>query len=116
MENTIQNTMTKSITVYLTPGRPVNPNSERQKRLAAMEERKINGEAKRGRPVDPNSPRQMRLAEQKQRAEQNGGAARRGRPVSQDSVRQQRLAAREALIASGEQIKLGRPALPSIEK
>jgi hypothetical protein len=56
----------------------------------------------------------MRLAEQQLRAEQNGGA-RRGRPVNQNSDRQQRIAAREALIASGEQIKLGRPALPSIE-
>ena len=59
--------------------------------------------------------RQIRLAEQKLRAEQNGGA-RRGRPINQDSARQQRIAAREALIANGGQIKLGRPALPSIEE
>jgi hypothetical protein len=99
------------------PGRPAVEGSARQVRLAALEQRREEngGYIRLGRPVDPNSPRQMRLAEQQQRAEQNGGAARRGRPVSQDSVRQQRLAAREALIASGEQIKLGRPALPSIE-
>lgn len=45
-------------------GRPVDPNSERQKRLAAMEERKNSGlPEKPGRPVDPNSARQKRLAE-----------------------------------------------------
>jgi hypothetical protein len=115
MENTIQNTMTKTITVYLTPGRPVNPDSDRQKRLAAMDEKRINGELKRGRPVDPNSPRQVRLAEQARRAAENGGEARRGRPVNQSSDRQQRLAARELLIAGGAEVKRGRPAMPKIE-
>ena len=115
MEIKIQNTMTKTITVYLTPGRPVNPDSDRQKRLAAMEAKRANGELKRGRPVDPNSPRQVRLAEQAQRAAENGGAARRGRPVSENSERQQRIAAREALIAGGNEIKRGRPAMPKIE-
>lgn len=32
-------------------GRPVNPNSERQKRLAELEAKRANGELKRGRPA-----------------------------------------------------------------
>lgn len=81
-----------------------------------MEAKRINGEVKRGRPVDPTSPRQLRLAEQAQRAAENGGVARRGRPIKEDSARQQRIAAREALIANGSEIKRGRPALPKIEE
>ena len=47
------------------PGRPVNPNSERQKRLAEKQALIDAGHvAKRGRPVDPNSERQKRLRAQ----------------------------------------------------
>jgi hypothetical protein len=35
----------------------------------------------KGRPVNPNSARQLRLAELKAKAEANGGAVKRGRPV-----------------------------------
>ena len=89
-------------------GRPVNPNSVRQIRLAELETKRANGELKRGRPVDttserqfrlkiqainkqlgigqgrpinPNSARQIRLAELKAKAELNGGAVKRGRPA-----------------------------------
>jgi hypothetical protein len=87
-------------------GRPVNPNSARQIRLAELAAKRQNGEVKRGRPVDstsarqfkllmkeigltlgqgrpvnPNSARQIRLAELKAKAELNGGAVKRGRPA-----------------------------------
>jgi hypothetical protein len=42
-------------------GRPVNPNSARQQRLAEMEAKRANGELRRGRPVNPNSKRQIAL-------------------------------------------------------
>jgi hypothetical protein len=44
-------------------GRPVNPTSERQVRLAAMEAKRANGELKRGRPIESDSARQIRLDE-----------------------------------------------------
>jgi len=44
-------------------GRPVNPNSTRQQRLKELEAKRQNGELKRGRPVDPNSKRQVALRE-----------------------------------------------------
>ena len=89
-------------------GRPVNPNSARQIRLAELAAKKANGELRRGRPVDltserqfrlkiqainkqlgigqgrpvnPNSARQIRLAELKAKAELNGGVVKRGRPA-----------------------------------
>jgi len=105
------------VTVQL--GRPVNPTSERQKRLAAIAERKASGaEIKRGRPVVADSVRQQRLADQAQRAAANGGTAKRGRPVKADSARQARLSERELKIASGAEIKRGRPAtvkLPEVK-
>jgi hypothetical protein len=71
-------------------GRPVNPNSERQQRLALMQERRANGEVKRGRPSDPNSKRQQAL-------QLKGSAAgKRGRPVNPNSERQQKIAAKVA--------------------
>lgn len=65
-------------------GRPVNPTSERQKRLALMAERRANGEVKRGRPVNPDSARQLKL--------QSQGTGKRGRPVNPNSARQLKLA------------------------
>ena len=65
-------------------GRPVNPSSERQQRLALMAERRANGEVKRGRPVNPDSARQLKL--------QSKGTGKRGRPVNPNSARQQKLA------------------------
>jgi len=110
---------TTPVAVIVQLGRPVNPTSERQKRLAAIAERKSSGaEIKRGRPVVAESARQQRLAEQAERAAANGGTAKRGRPVKADSARQARLAERESKIASGAEIKRGRPAtvkLPEVK-
>ena len=71
-------------------GRPVDPNSARQKRLATAPGKKT------GRPVDPTSARQKRLAEQAARAAANGGVVKRGRPVDPNSARQ--IALREAAL------------------
>jgi hypothetical protein len=67
-------------------GRPVNPTSERQQRLALMAERREAGEVKRGRPMNPNSARQLKL--------QSKGTGKRGRPVNPHSVRQLKLTAK----------------------
>ena len=63
-------------------GRPVNPNSERQKRLAELEAKaEANGGViPRGRPTNPNSERQKRLAELEAKKAANGGVIPRGRP------------------------------------
>ena len=71
-------------------GRPVDANSERQKRLALMQERREAGELKRGRPVDPHSKRQQSLQLK------GTGEGKRGRPVNLNSARQQKLAAKVA--------------------
>jgi len=68
-------------------GRPVDPNSKRQKRLATAPGRKT------GRPVNPNSKRQQRLAELELKAALNGGKVKRGRPVNPNSKRQMAIAA-----------------------
>ena len=90
-------------------GRPTNPESARQKRLAEAEAKRAAGLIKRGRPVIEGSAHQKKLAEQAKRKEENGGEARRGRPVNPTSPRQMRLAAAAAKIAAGEVIKRGRP-------
>ena len=69
-------------------GRPINPNSKRQQRLASAPGKRT------GRPINPNSARQQRLAEQAARAALNGGTVKRGRPVNPNSARQ--IALREA--------------------
>ena len=69
-------------------GRPVDPNSKRQKRLATAPGRKT------GRPVNPNSKRQQRLAELEAKAALNGGKVKRGRPVDSNSKRQVALRAK----------------------
>lgn len=91
-------------------GRPVNMESERQKRLAEIEQKRAQGLIKRGRPVVEGSAHQQKLKAQAERKEANGGEARRGRPVDPNSPRQQRLAAMAARVAAGEEIKRGRPA------
>jgi len=79
------------------PGRPVDPNSVRQKRLADLEARRSEGrlhEGKTGRPVDPNSVRQKRLADlEARRKEGRLHEGKTGRPVDPNSARQKRLAA-----------------------
>ena len=97
-------------------GRPVDPNSERQKRLAELEAKRSNGELRRGRPVNGTSERQKRLAEMAARAAANGGTVKRGRPSNGDSERQKRLAERAAKAASGVEIKRGRPAMTKVEE
>ena len=75
-------------------GRPVDPNSARQKRLASAPGKRT------GRPIDPTSARQVRLQEQATRKALNGGVVKRGRPVNPNSARQIALrAAAEKLIA-----------------
>ena len=84
-------------------GRPVNPNSARQKRLATAPGKKT------GRPVNPSSVRQQRLAELEAKRIANGGTIKRGRPVNATSERQLRLAELAAKRAAGT-LKRGRPA------
>jgi hypothetical protein len=90
-------------------GRPVNPNSVRQIRLAELEAKRSNGELKRGRPVDTNSERQLRL--KIQAINKTLGIGGQGRPVNPNSARQIRLnelAAKAKL--NGGAVKRGRPA------
>jgi len=84
-------------------GRPVNPNSARQQRLAQAPGRKT------GRPINVNSVRQQRLAELDAKRIANGGSIKRGRPVNATSERQLRLADLDARRAAGT-LKRGRPA------
>ena len=60
-------------------GRPSNPESKRQLKLAA------GGSGRKGRPVVEGSARQLREAAKAARAEANGGTVKRGRP-SQPNV------------------------------
>lgn len=83
-------------------GRPVNPDSARQKRLATAPGRKT------GRPVNPSSVRQQRLAELAAKRIANGGTIKRGRPVNMNSERQLRLVELAAKRAAGT-LKRGRP-------
>jgi hypothetical protein len=62
---------------------------------------------RKGRPVDPNSPRQVRLAEQARMREE--GLLKRGRPAVEGSARQARMQARAEKLAAGISIKPGRP-------
>ena len=84
-------------------GRPVNPNSVRQQRLATAPGRKT------GRPVNPLSARQERLHQLDMKRIRNGGTIKRGRPVNATSERQLRLADLAARRAAGT-LKRGRPA------
>lgn len=68
---------------------------------------------RKGRPVDPNSPRQVRLAEQIRMREE--GLLRRGRPAVEGSARQARMQARAEKIASGISIKPGRPKVKNVK-
>jgi hypothetical protein len=89
-------------------GRPVNPNSARQIRLAELEAKRSNGELKRGRPVDSTSERQFRL--KMQAINKQLGIGGQGRPINPNSARQIRLnelAAKAEL--NGGVVKRGRP-------
>jgi len=73
-------TMDVQYSVKAQLGRPVNPNSKRQQRLATAPGRKT------GRPINPTSARQLRLAELD--AKRALGTLKRGRPVNPNSARQ----------------------------
>ena len=94
-------------------GRPVNVNSERQKRLAELEMKRANGELKRGRPINVHSERQLRLLDLE--IKRVKGELKRGRPVNQNSNRQIRLAELEAKRANGE-LRRGRPKMIKVEE
>jgi hypothetical protein len=89
-------------------GRPFNPNSVRQIRLAELSEKRANGELKKGRPVNSESARQMRLVELE--TKRANGELRKGRPVNGESARQKRIAELAAkAAANGGTMPLGRP-------
>jgi hypothetical protein len=89
-------------------GRPVNPNSARQIRLAELAAKRQNGEVKRGRPVEAYSERQLRL---KMQAVNKALGIGQGRPVNPNSARQIRLAELKAKAElNGGAVKRGRPA------
>ena len=74
-------------------GRPVNPESKCQARLAIAPGKKT------GRPINPESKHQKRLAELAARAEANGGKVPRGRKPNPNSKRQQVIAVKAELEA-----------------
>jgi hypothetical protein len=104
MSNQIDQTMEIEVTIVKQLGRPLNPNSARQQRLAEMEARRVNGEVRKGRPVNPDSARQAKLA-----GRTTEGTGVKGRPVNFESARQKKLAEMEAKRANGG-LKRGRPA------
>lgn len=73
------------------PGRPVNPDSERQKRLAT----KGIGTGKRGRPANPESENYKKKQEMEARKATPGYVAQRGRQVDPTSKRQVELAEKD---------------------
>lgn len=85
-------------------GRPSNPESARQKKIADREAKRAAGELKRGRPAVAGSKRQAVLAARAEKVAA-GGTVSKGRPVNVNSKRQQALAAK----ASGVEVKRGRP-------
>ena len=102
MKNSVKNSEVKGVKT----GRPVNPNSARQIRLAELEAKRSNGELKRGRPVNENSERQFRL-----KMKAIGLTLGQGRPINPNSARQIRLAELKAKAElNGGVVKRGRPA------
>ena len=111
-----ETTISEAVETMTHLGRPSNPNSARQQRLAAIAAKIEAGiEVKRGRPADGKSARQHRLAEMEAKRIANGGEIKRGRPTNGTSARQQRLAAIAAKIEAGMTVKRGRPAMPKEE-
>ena len=68
----------------------------------------------KGRPANPTSKRQMKIAERNEKRE--AGLLKKGRPTVEGSKRQVVLAAREAKKANGEIIKRGRPKVVKVEE
>ena len=98
-ENTNTAVMNVANNVEKALGRPVDPNSVRQKRLAEIEAKRAAGELKRGRPTVAGSARQERLAARAEKAA-NGIELKRGRPVNPNSERQAALAAKAAKVVA----------------
>jgi len=94
-------------------GRPVNPTSARQIRLAEIKAKREAGLIKRGRPSVPGSmnalKKELQLAKKL-----SGVEIKRGRPVNPESARAKRIADLEARRANGT-LKLGRPKAIVIE-
>ena len=65
-----------------------------------------------GRPVNPNSARQIKMAE-RQALLDSGVIFKRGRKVDHNSANQKRLTARQALLDAGITPKRGRPVNPN---
>jgi hypothetical protein len=74
-------------------GRPSNPDSARQKKIADRDAKRAAGELKRGRPAVAGSKRQAVLAARAEKVAA-GGTLSKGRPVNPNSKRQQELAAK----------------------
>ena len=94
-------------------GRPVNPTSARQIRLAEIKAKREAGLIKRGRPSVPGSmnalKKELQLAKKL-----SGVEIKRGRPTNPESARAKRIADLEARRANGT-LKLGRPKAIVIE-
>ncbi len=86
-------------------GRPVDPNSKRQKELKMKAELRKLGLIKRGRPVNKESNRQKEIERKNELREQGLLNGKKGRPINPNSKRQQRIALR----AEGKIAKPGRP-------
>ena len=86
-------------------GRPINPNSKRQKELKMKAELRAKGLIKRGRPVNMESNRQKEIARKIELRELGILNGKKGRPVNINSKRQQQIALR----AEGKIAKPGRP-------
>jgi hypothetical protein len=106
MNTTIENFETKQL------GRPADPNSERQKRIKDLEERRMNGTLKLGRPVNGESKRQQRLQELEEK--RANGELKKGRPINGESKRQKELQERAAKAAAGIEAKKGRPKMDKL--
>lgn len=98
------------------PGRPVDPNSPRQIKLAADAAAREAGLLKRGRKPIEGSDRQKRLAELAIKREQGLLTGERGRPAVPGSTNQMKKAAMQAKMEAGEDIKPGRPKYTAEQK
>ena len=94
-------------------GRPVNPNSVRQIRLAEIAAKREAGLIKRGRPLVAGSANQMKQMDRMAKL-LSGVELKRGRPSNPESARAKRIADLEARRANGT-LKLGRPKAIVIE-
>lgn len=78
-------------------GRPSNPDSARQKKIADRETKRAAGELKRGRPSVAGSKRQATLTARAEKVA-SGGTLSKGRPVNVNSKRQQALAVKAEIV------------------